>query len=171
MNDKYKLSKWEEAIEYGDHLFGVFSRGGKQKLTGVLHHDGNIFESYVETDQWGKFPEWVQEYQETPIGNALEAFINGKQMIVEESSVDNFDHPELELQSAGMGNWRFEYEKKRRFRSAILRGEIDLQTTAIINQYGEVFCPQIDAEQIRSKYWDYVDENYEHRQSYQRNTA
>lgn len=169
-NGIYRKSEWGQAVEYGRHLYGVFPKAGEQMVTGLLSHDGNCFMSYID-DGKHKYPNWIQNYKQTPLSNALEAFIDGEVMAIEKSSVDNREHPELVLESAGMGGWRYEYKRKRNFRRQILKSEVDLETTAIINRYGEVYCPRVDISQVQSKYWEFIEREYEHTHSHHEATA
>lgn len=154
--DGGRMSERDQVIEYGRHLFGVFPWRGEQNVTGVIHFDGGYFESYVGTGNWSQYPNWVREYTETPLGSALEAYVEGREM----------ESDGVVLESAGMSGWRFEYQRKRAFRRAVLTGSVDLGTVAIINRYGEVYCPPDDAESVREQYWEYVDRHYEHRHSH-----
>lgn len=162
-----KMSDWEQAVEYGNHLFGSFPTETGQCVTGVLHYNGNVFESYVDSGQFKTYTNWIQEYGQTPLSEALEDFVRGEEMNMTECVVNNTHFEEKKLTSAGMGGWRYEFDRKQSFKRSVLRSNTLLDAVVIFNRYGEVYCPIEDAEMIRETYWEYVDENYEHRHSHQ----
>lgn len=167
MTDDWRETPWGQAVEYGRHLFGVFPLEYEQKVTGVLHHDGNVFQSYVGTNCWRKYPNWEQSYKQTPLKDALEAYVNDEEMQTTECMYHCTIFEESEpLVSAGLTGHRYEYERKRAFRNEILTDRIELGEIAILNRYGDIYCVEGRRDSIQERYWEFVDANYDHRHSY-----
>lgn len=151
-----ELSEWQEAVEYGRHVFGVFPNDGGQILTGLLHHDGEYFTSYVDSGSWNEYPFWYREYEHTPLRDALEAFVTEDEMQTTEGVFKNQYYEQEPLESAGMSGWQYRYQSKRSFRRSVLRGDVHLDTPAILNRYGDIYCPEDDAENVREAFWETV---------------
>lgn len=158
------VTPFDRAVEYGEHLFGVFPHEEETTyVTGLLHHEGNYFESYVDSGSWRQYPNWVREYQETPLKDALEAFVEEEEMHTTEGCFDGEYYNEQPMESAGLSGWRYKFERKRGFRQSVLRGNTTLGVVALFNKYGDVYSLPGAADYIEERYWEYVDENYEHR--------
>lgn len=166
MTNNIRDTDWGKAVEYGRHVFGVFPLNEEQIVTGILAHQGEHFTSYVDDGSFKSYANWQQDYKATPLKDVLEAFVEEKEMHTTEMSIGSEYYEQKFIESAGMGGWRFEYERKRAFRRAVLHGDVELETVALFNRYGEVYCPKDEAENVREKYWEFVDENYQHRQSH-----
>jgi hypothetical protein len=166
MSDNIRDTAWGKAVEYGRHVFGVFPFDGDQMVTGLLAHDGEYYQSYVDDGSFKSYQNWRQDYTKTPLKDALEAFVEGHEMKTTGVAINREFYPEKSIESAGMDDWRFEYERKRAFKNAVLRGEVDLGVIALFNSYHEIFCPPDEAEGVREKYWEFIGENYEHQQSH-----
>lgn len=159
-------SEYMEAIEYGNHLFGAFPNGDGIILTGLVAYQGEYYESYIGTGNWSGYPDWIQEYEETPLKDALEALVTGEEMHTTECVVNNQHYEEQVLESAGLTGWKYEMERKTDFRSAITRGGLNLGVPIVFNSYGDIYAPSGSGEKIRGVYWDWVEDNYEHRHSH-----
>lgn len=164
MKEVDRLSQRDEAIEYGRHVFGVLPDG---TVTGLLAHKGEYWESYVESGKWSRFQDWEQDYQNTPLGEALESFVEGEEMWTTHTAYNGEEYQRRQLVSGTFSNWRFEYERKRAFQKAVLRGDVRLPTPAIFNRYGDCFIEEGSTDYLEERYWEFVDANYEHRQSHQ----
>ena len=153
---------WEVAIEYGRHIKGVLPDG---TVTGVLAHEGNYWMSYVEDGSWNG-QNWVQDYINTPLGYALPAFVDGNEMMVKNISYNGTLYEMAPMESAGFGGWRYEYRRKRKFMKKLLRGEIKAPAPIVFNRYGEPYIEEGYADELDELYWDFIDREYEHKQSH-----
>lgn len=167
------MSDWDETIERGRHIYGVLPDG---TVTGVLCHprkDDVFYESYIEGPGHPRFPRWEQHYERTPLGIALEEF--AREGPLGDLAVLSCYYEGREYEGGGMEGgcltgWRYEYERKVRFKRQVLRGNIELPAPAIFNRYGNVWIQEGYGEQVQDLYWEFVESNYEHRMSHYSDT-
>jgi hypothetical protein len=165
MNEEDRLTDRDMAIEgYGNTVKGVLPDG---TVTGVMSYDGKLFKHYVETGCWEtRHKYWEQDYEKTPLKDALEQFVAGDEMWTTEGSYRGVHYQKRPMESAGLSGWRYEYERKRAFRKAVLSGEITLPSPAIFNRYGNCYIDQRHIEQVEEAYWGFIEENYRHKHSH-----
>lgn len=157
------LSDRELAIEYGRHVLGVLP---DNTVTGIIAHKGQFWKSYIDTGSWSKYPQWERDYDYTPLSSALVQFVGGEEMEINECVYEGTHYKSAPMESAGLSGWRYEYERKRRFRKEVLWGNITLPAPAVFNQYGNCYIEVGHTEEVDDLYWDFVEENYEHRHSH-----
>lgn len=152
------LSPWEEAIEYGSHVFGVLP---DKTVTGLLSYDGRFWKSYIHS--WEKYFQWEQQYDETPLADALEAFVEDREMWIAQCSYNGEEYAMAPMEGGALSSWRFEHRRKLGFKRAVLRGDYSLPAPAIFNRHGDCFIEAGNNQRVVDLYWEYVDENWEHR--------
>lgn len=143
--------------EYGQWLYGYLPTGD---ITAIIHFRNSFIDSYIDKHV---------PHDETSLGDALEAYINDDELRIPEGSYWNpekgteIEHDEGELVSALVGIPVQLKDFKTDFREQIIKGNIHLDTPAIMNRFGDIRVHEDHTEQTRNMFLLYARERHKDR--------
>lgn len=160
-----ELTPWEEAIEYGEHIFGILPCG---TTTAVLAHNGKLWKTYIDSGDDTKWGTFERDYDRTPLRQPLEEFVHEGpmgEMVLDHVAYNGREYQPEEMEVCFKG-WRYEYERKRHFKRRVLKENISLPEPALFNRYGNCYTVSSAVDEVKDLYWNFISSTYEHRHSH-----